>query len=219
MTNGHDQLSASVRHKYAVLHASMWVSHSAKNTLENRPSNGIKLSFCLVFKRLKFVKKSNKEKLQMDENSVYKHINTFKHKHEWDTDSSRPSCLFDRGPFTSTLGLSHSLPPVRPNGTEESACLSSAYCISLSPHICPSRPSSLPLLYYLDCLTGLRALHHTTLLPIPQAWCTVKHVHQPKKNMHTIEDLSNYTHKHTTRSPKSMDCSGFLSNSKSDVSH
>lgn len=54
--------------------------------------------------------------------------------------------------FTSTLWLSHSLPPVRPNSTEESTCLSRAYCISLrclSPYL--SLPPSALLSLHPHC--------------------------------------------------------------------
>lgn len=115
-----------------------------KKTLEKSRSNGISLSGVLpdIKSCIRVKKKEDGRKYSCVQRRTY---------------SGRCSCLFDSSPlfYSYTLALPQAAPSVRPNGTEESTCLSRAYTVyhcTVFPLICPSHPSALspspvPLIY------------------------------------------------------------------------
>lgn len=92
-----------------------------------------------------------------------------KHKHTVDTHWGRCSCLFDSSPLFYLYTMA--LPQSAPNGTEESTCLSRAYCISLH---CLSPYLSLPPLYSPSIPTAINLSLHPSILNTWFGWelCT-----------------------------------------------
>lgn len=86
----------------------------------------------------------------------------------------RCSCLFDSGPLFYIYTMALPVCPVRPNGTEESTCLSRAYCISLC---CLSSYLSLPLLYSPSICTAINPSLHPSIFNTWFGWelCTSLH--------------------------------------------
>lgn len=110
------------------------------------------VEFCLIFRAACALERAIEKRRQ------YKWMRV---KYSTHTEADVLAYLIAVLSFTSTLWFSHSLPPVRPNGTEESTCLSTACCISLH---CLSPYLSLPTLYSPSIPPAIN------LSPIPLSW-------------------------------------------------